>query len=62
MSYSMLVHICPQLGVRFLADNNSWNENGTPNLITVGQMLRALSQLASDDIFAQPRSVLFQFA
>jgi len=62
MSCSMLVHICPQLVVRFLADDNSWNENGTPNLITVGQMLRALSQLASDDIFAQPYGALIQFA
>jgi len=30
----------PQLGVRFLADSNSWNVKGTPNLRTVRQMLR----------------------
>jgi len=38
LPYSMW-HICPQLGMRFLADSNSWNVNGTPNLRTVKQML-----------------------
>jgi len=27
-----------QLCVRFLANSNSWNRNGTPNLMTVRQM------------------------
>jgi len=31
----------PQLGVRFLADNKSWNVNGTPNFRTVKQMLKS---------------------
>ena len=44
----------PQLGVRFLADSNSWNGNGTPNLRTVRQILRVLSQVTSDIDFAQP--------
>jgi len=52
-------HIFPQLGVRFLADSNSWDVNGTPNLRTVRQMLWALSQLASGNVLAQP-CVLFQ--
>jgi len=33
--------VFPQLGVRFLADSNSWNVNGTPNLGTVRQMLNS---------------------
>jgi len=28
--YCTVYCICPQLGVRFLADSNSWNVNGTP--------------------------------
>jgi len=31
----------PQVGVRFLADSNSWNVNGTPNFRTVRQMLKS---------------------
>jgi len=31
----------PQLGVSFLADGNSWHENGTPNFRTVRQMLKS---------------------
>ena len=42
----------------FLVDSNSWNVNGTPNLRTVRQMLRVLSQQASDNVLEQP-SVLF---
>jgi len=34
------------VGVRFYVDSNSWNVNGTPNITTVRQMLRVLSQLA----------------
>jgi len=30
----------PQIGLRFLADSNNWNVNGTRNLRTVRQMLR----------------------
>jgi len=30
----------PQQGVRLLADSNTWNMNGTPNLRTVRQMLK----------------------
>jgi len=45
----------PQLGVRFLAESNSWIANRTPpTLITVRPMLRVLSQLASDNVLAQP--------
>jgi len=29
----------PKLGVTFLANSNSWNVNGMPNLRTVRQML-----------------------
>jgi len=54
-----MLHIRPQLGVRFLADSNSWNVNGTPSLRTVRKMLRVLSQMASDNVLAQP-SVRFQ--
>ena len=43
-----------QLDVRFLCDSNNWNINGTPNLGTVKQMLRILSQLASDNVLVQP--------
>ena len=32
----------PQLSVRFLADNNSWNVYGTPNSRAVRQMLKSL--------------------
>jgi len=53
-----MLHICPQLGVRFLADSNSLKVSGTSNLRTVRQMLNVLSQLASDHVLAQP-SVLF---
>ena len=53
-------HICPQLGVRFLADSNSWIVNGTPNLRLVQHMLRVLSQLASDNVLAQPNIYLFK--
>jgi len=42
----------PHLRVRYLADSNSWNVNGTPNLSTVRQLLRAPMQLISDDVFA----------
>jgi len=31
----------PQLDVRFLADSNSWNVNGTPNVRAVRQVLRS---------------------
>jgi len=34
LPYSLL-HVCPQLGVRFLADSNSWNVNGTSILRTM---------------------------
>jgi len=38
----------PQLGVRFLADSNSWNVNGTTNLKTVRQMFKkARNQLGT---------------
>jgi len=40
-----MLHVCPQLDVRFLADSNNWNVNATPNLRTVRQMLRALSNV-----------------
>jgi len=46
--------ICPQLGVKFLADSNRWNVNGMLNLRTVKQMLSVLSQLASENVLAQP--------
>jgi len=49
-----------RVGVTFLADSNSWNVNGTPNLRTARQMHRALSQLASDDVLAQPGILLFK--
>jgi len=55
--YTLLT--CPQLGVRFLADSINWNVNGTPNLRPVRQMLRVLSQLASDNILAQ-HTIRFQ--
>jgi len=48
----------PQQSMRFLANSSSWNVNG--NLRTVKQMLRILSQLASDNVIAQP-SVYFRF-
>jgi len=41
-----------QLGMRFLADSNSWNVNGTPNFRTMRQMLSVPSQLASDNVLA----------
>jgi len=44
----------PQLGVTILADSNSWNMNGTPNLKTMRQMLRVLRQLVSDNVLVQP--------
>ena len=31
----------PRLGVKFLADSNSWNVNGTPNLRTVRQIVKS---------------------
>jgi len=43
----------PQLGVRFLSDSNSWIVNRTQKLRTMRQMLRALSQQASDYVLAQ---------
>jgi len=45
-----------QLGVRFLADSNSWNGNRTANLRTVRWMLKNItpSQLASDNVLVQP--------
>jgi len=46
--------------VRFLADSNSWNVNGTSNLRIVRQNLRALSESAYfDNVFAQS-GALFQ--
>ena len=60
LPYGML-HLCPQLGMRFLADSNSWNVNGTPNLRTVRQMLTVLGQTTSDNVFTQ-LSVLFQLS
>ena len=46
--------------MRFRADSNSWNVNGTSNLRIVRQNLRALSESAYfDNFFAQP-SALFQ--
>jgi len=53
-----MLHICPQLGVKILADSNSWNVNGTPNLRNAWQMLTVLIQVTSGHVFAQP-SVLF---
>jgi len=44
--------------VWFLADSNSWNKNGTPNLRTVRQMLRN-TEPDSDNVRTQ-LSVLFQ--
>jgi len=41
-----MVHICPQLDVRFLSGSNSWIVKGTPNQRTVKQMLNVLSLLA----------------
>ena len=49
-----MLYIRPHLGVTFLADYNSWNVNATLNFRTVRQMLRLLSQLASDNVLAQP--------
>jgi len=46
-----MLHIRPQLGLRFLADSNSWNVNVTPNVRTVRHILRVLSQLASLTMF-----------
>ena len=54
-----MLHVCPQLVVRFLADSNSWNVNGTLNLRTVRQMLKNTEPAGSDNVLAQP-SVLFQ--
>jgi len=48
----------PQLGLRRLADINSWNVNETPSQSYVRQMLGVLDQLVSDNILAQP-TVLF---
>ena len=56
-----MLHLCPQLGMRFLPDSNSWNVNGTPNLRTVKQMLTVLGQMTSDNVFTQ-LSVLFQLS
>jgi len=57
-----MLPLCPQLGVMFLVESNSWNVNVMPNLIrTVKQMLRVLSlvnQLVSDIVLAKP-SILF---
>ena len=47
-----MLHICPQLSVRFLIDSNNWNLKATPNLRTVKQMPRQPSQLASDSVLA----------
>jgi len=44
----------PELGVRFLVDSNSWIVNGTSNLRIVRQMLRVLSQLASNSVLYSP--------
>jgi len=58
--YCTVYCICHQLGVRFLADSNSWNVNGTPpHTRAVKQMLRVLSQLASDHVLAQPLHSFF---
>jgi len=40
-------------------DSNGWKVNGTPNLRTVRQILRVLSQVASDNVLAQP-SIIFE--
>jgi len=48
-----LLHICLQVSVRCLADSNSWNVNGTPNLRIVKQMFRARRQLAPDNILTE---------
>jgi len=56
-----ILYICSQLGVRFLADSNIWNVNGTPNIRTVKHMLRVLRQLASDNVLAQPSVHLFNW-
>jgi len=37
----------PQLGVRFIADSNSWNVNGTLNPRTVRQMLKSTEPTGS---------------
>jgi len=58
LPYSMW-HVCPQLGVSFFADSNSWNVNGTSNLRTV--KLRVLSQQAPDNVLAQPRIPFFSW-
>jgi len=50
----------PQLGLRFLADSNSWNVNEMANLRTVRQMLQNVSQLASNNVLSQC-SIFFQF-
>jgi len=42
----------PQLGLRLLADSNSWNVNGKPQ--NWDRSLRILSHLASDNVLAQP--------
>jgi len=34
----------PLLVLRFLADSNSWNVNGTPNFRNVRQMLKSTEQ------------------
>jgi len=38
LPHSML-YICPQTGVKFLADSNRWNVNATPNLRNGRRML-----------------------
>jgi len=49
----------PQLSLKFLADSNSWNVNGTPIFGTVRQLLKNIErELSSDKVLAQP-SVLF---
>jgi len=50
-----------QLGVSFLADSNSWNVNGTTNLSLWGRCSRVLSQLASDNVLAQPNALFISW-
>jgi len=48
----------PKVWAGYATESNKWNVNRTPNLKTVGKMLKVLSQVASDNVLVQP-SVLF---
>jgi len=50
LSVCCMLQKCPHLCLSFLADSNSWNVNGTLNLRTLRQMLKVMSQTASDKV------------